>query len=722
MDLKSAEIINFLEFLSNGEHANKIVSIPHYQRPYTWKPENVRTLIDDWYEGGKEEYFAGAVVNVLLDSKVELVDGQQRFTTSFLVNYVRFLLLRVYIRELLIQHQTSQLLTMVQELHKSTALLFINYTSEQQEEITNKVTEQLAELDETKAEEEKDQVRAKLQESVGEILKIPMSQGDSYQEETAKQLNQVFEKYDLVLQYARSSYNNAIKQDLSSITIELSSQQPPEMTFPSDEKSINDGYIGAVFTILSEFTNLAKNERPEEQKTLTICKNTIALIDKFLDQVKNCVVSTGSADDAYTLFEVLNDRAVALTDYDLIKNQFYKKFCQTNSDLMTSQQIDDVIQDREDQWGNQIFISDIRKQDAQMIAYFGASFLTGDKTLRFGDAYRKSFSSYLDSYDKQKLYKPEYFKRDYNILECINFLVSKEALNLPAQKKHQQVILTEYLFEFSDIYRTLQLLNALNQQGVMAGLIAILLKYIQLNITDTFEPDKCRQFIKEIVFKKNIENHNNFDDIESLSRRIWKISMQSKNAEKPREVSTSLIEKNTINSERIDLNHNHVDDEKLKEDFKEWLNEWMYGSNDLKIKVLFGRVIKYATSELKNSKFEYGATQEEIQGLHLDHLEPQNPDKSRKEEEYFRDVDREFYVNGLGNMMPLTASENISKGNKPFIEAFTALEKTGLGNHWMTNEIKETFLANQKNKVPKKEFFTERRKSLIELFIRACSC
>jgi len=72
-------------------------SVPDFQREYVWQPENVRKLLDDitdefGIEGGKaktpdEEYFIGSIVVFRHGEtgKYELIDGQQRLTTCYLV-------------------------------------------------------------------------------------------------------------------------------------------------------------------------------------------------------------------------------------------------------------------------------------------------------------------------------------------------------------------------------------------------------------------------------------------------------------------------------------------------------------------------------------------------------------------------------------------------------------------------------------------------------------
>jgi len=72
-------------------------SVPDFQREYVWQPENVRKLLDDiidefGIENGsvppsEDEYFIGSIVvyRHTVTGKYELIDGQQRLTTCYLV-------------------------------------------------------------------------------------------------------------------------------------------------------------------------------------------------------------------------------------------------------------------------------------------------------------------------------------------------------------------------------------------------------------------------------------------------------------------------------------------------------------------------------------------------------------------------------------------------------------------------------------------------------------
>ena len=64
--------------------------IPSYQRPYRWDEKNVRQLLEDIHaskNAGKKNYRIGSVIlyNNKKENTLDIVDGQQRLTTLFLL-------------------------------------------------------------------------------------------------------------------------------------------------------------------------------------------------------------------------------------------------------------------------------------------------------------------------------------------------------------------------------------------------------------------------------------------------------------------------------------------------------------------------------------------------------------------------------------------------------------------------------------------------------------
>ena len=64
--------------------------IPPYQRPYSWKTENIQQLLEDvWeaFESDDSEYFIGSLITIekVKNLRYDVVDGQQRLTTLNLI-------------------------------------------------------------------------------------------------------------------------------------------------------------------------------------------------------------------------------------------------------------------------------------------------------------------------------------------------------------------------------------------------------------------------------------------------------------------------------------------------------------------------------------------------------------------------------------------------------------------------------------------------------------
>jgi len=64
--------------------------VPDYQREYVWEEKNINQLLEDIYEefqaNQESEYFIGSIVVCKKeDKKLEVIDGQQRLTTLFLI-------------------------------------------------------------------------------------------------------------------------------------------------------------------------------------------------------------------------------------------------------------------------------------------------------------------------------------------------------------------------------------------------------------------------------------------------------------------------------------------------------------------------------------------------------------------------------------------------------------------------------------------------------------
>jgi hypothetical protein len=101
MDDISSEFKSDLITLKDVVHSHYFFNIPIYQRLYVWGQEQIHTLLDDivqaFHEDKKEFYLGGTLVIERENTRTEngesellfdLIDGQQRFTTLWLISVV----------------------------------------------------------------------------------------------------------------------------------------------------------------------------------------------------------------------------------------------------------------------------------------------------------------------------------------------------------------------------------------------------------------------------------------------------------------------------------------------------------------------------------------------------------------------------------------------------------------------------------------------------------
>lgn len=62
---------------------NNVVYLPKYQREYSWQKRNIKTLIDDIISNN--DYYIGNLMYSKKDEYIELIDGQQRLITIYLI-------------------------------------------------------------------------------------------------------------------------------------------------------------------------------------------------------------------------------------------------------------------------------------------------------------------------------------------------------------------------------------------------------------------------------------------------------------------------------------------------------------------------------------------------------------------------------------------------------------------------------------------------------------
>jgi hypothetical protein len=271
------------------------------------------------------------------------------------------------------------------------------------------------------------------------------------------------------------------------------------------------------------------------------------------------------------------------------------------------------------------------------------------------------------------------------------------------------------------------LLQALNQHGVLAGLVNFILRYIDNQEgNDNFDPIETKKTIKEIISKK--DKHV---DVHKQAKQLWNCALHSKNYKKPLAIAQSVINNSNRLSDRTQSVQNGITNK------IEWASDWSYNANKLaklKVKVLFARLIGSSYNEenqvIVMDRFykQTLADAGDAVKIELDHMEPSNPDPKMPKAYYFQNPLRDKIINDLGNMMPLPKERNSSKSNAPMYTIFDELKIVNLGTHWLTRKTLK--LLEKKNyhnsdikdiKIPTEKFFIERKKCIIEYFNKAIS-
>ncbi|PMK06289.1 DUF262 domain-containing protein [Vibrio splendidus] len=727
MDLKGAEIRNFYSITndmpSHGDApaSPKTVKIPHYQRPYKWGRDQIEKLIEDWHNETGDSYFSGSIVTVndSRNSIHELIDGQQRFTTIYLANYVRFLLSRVAIRQAITEsNRVIHISGLLDSFEKSAKFLFSKQLSDGStlNEYLHSLRESVTSVFE---QDDPDNVDIDaIENNYSKRVGLPSNFVESdvnYEIKHKEGLEDYLSRRSLSLQYDRSSFDVALTSALSRCLIKVSNQSHP--TFHIDEKDITENekkYTDALETIFAKFYSITEDKTPFFKSKLII-----DCIKQYLEQVKVCVVQTGNARDAYTLFEVLNDRSLALDDLDLIKNQFYKTYVLSNQGKSESH-IDSLLQQLDDQWVDTIFNSSTASLN-KLITYFATCYITGSTEVLYnkGDGYRDAISQYLSKLDS---YNDEDIQKDFNIFQACKVIISK--VGIAFRSTDLKAIEAEFS-QRSNVTKTLHYLNAMKQEGVMSGLVNYILKFVDIQEQEAsskpniFDPSLTNKVITRLV-EQNLDS-----SVQNQAYNLFRTSILSSSAAAPRNMAIDLIKTNNRNTSYLFDVAQKVSDDVLKGEFSSWLDQWSFDNNKLKIRILFARLIRLTpdqtTRKLRESTIGLSVPQDLVAKMQIDHLEARNPNPSNLVS-YFDHPERAYYVDGLGNMMPLPSKENIEKSNRPLKESFIYFKDAGLPeSHYLLAETKNLFEMESTDGVPNESFFNKRKQLLKGYFLEAIS-
>lgn len=469
-------------------------------------------------------------------------------------------------------------------------------------------------------------------------------------------------------------------------------------------------------------------KRDSTNEPRKMCRQLIDLAKEIINSLKFCIVSTCRYEDAYTLFEVLNDRALAIEDVDLVKNLLFRTYCLTDK-VDDELQKDSNIQEIDDIWGNDIF-SNLSATQSKLIQYLSTCFLTADTSLIYKEdiKFRKPLQTYLElNYNESCQYTYIKLFNDVAVYRMIKIITDK--LGLLYNNSVLPALKAEWSDEKSITYKCLHLIYALDMKGVLAALTNLILReyfdsHVNNNSIVNFD-----DFAKYVVLLFEDKKHTNtdFSNIHKTAYSLWRACLLSDTANTPRQLAKKFIEKvnKTNKLERaIDFSIN----DEITQEFIKWTEGWRYNQNkqrNLKARIMLINLCKTEKNE-STSMLEYTPghfTITDWDSVQLDHLEAQKPDVNHISEYFMpqRDGDpRDNYTDCLGNMMLLDGTDNNNKNNLPLCKAMGYYQH--MGTHWLITEIDEMINSDKYsieingNRVPNEEFFNERRKRLQKYF------
>lgn len=749
MDLKGAEIRNVCDLcMEMGTNVQRplSVNIPYYQRPYRWDDSRVGNLINDFYKNKSEqkdniEYFVGSVVLVddksKEDGSMDIVDGQQRITTVFLLNFIRFLLLRAQVDKLIYRQRPGTIEKKYNELIDCYAQLLSQGRLGALKDSCAEIVAGIDEIQDAEDEEKNrkwEELLAKYRDAVGLPGEGAIATGE-YEDYYCSALYKFLKDAPLAVHYSRSSYNENLRQALAHVVVTAFGESNPTLKI-SDYEGKYEGsevnrYLGSIECAFSALNKEAINMGKVGAQ---LAEELAETIREVVENLQFCVVMTGNERDAYTLFEVLNDRAMEIDDLDLIKNLFYKTYCQKSDE--SDKEIDEIIGEEDKRWGEVIFPPDIGSNRAKRVSFYATIYLTADTSLKLGGAekYREPIeAAYLSKVVAEKgAYTKAELKRDIDVFEMVARLL--DVFGILESGQNKSAIKAQNDMNLSIACKAMRLFQALHQDGVSAALVNIIIrKFRDTHVVSARNAMEAFDDYLQKLKSADSENdtNNGFDVINAWARKLWKASLMAKDYEVPREIARMIIENVSAFNDRFSsLTISSKQSEDLRGQFTDWTDSYHHGTrDDLRVKILFLELLgmNWINDSLQrvSGSFSYNTD-----NLQLDHLEPETLNEVFSEFYYqpsVQNITRENVVNGLGNMMLADFETNVKMSNKPVDKRLVAEYKDQLQGHWLVGEIEDLLSANcdERNavqeiiRVPTDGFFSERKRKLQQEFLMA---
>ncbi len=296
------------KLFKNQTSPTKFLKIPLQQRDYDWGNEtliskegnNISGLLedlDDHLQNGSDKYFAGTV---LLENQnadyFKVIDGQQRITTLFLINFVGYLLSRYRLENMPTFPDPFDYAFEFNER-------FITYLNFEKRAI----------------------ISDSLNDDPKQLITKP-GQGNSNQEllkrigKSLQSEQDYWSKVTIRLQFEDIDINTIFISTLKSANI----AQHKQTLQIIDSKGLYSNGLNYILEYLIE------NNQQGPVSLDQYLKELIKKIEAYTNVCGVASIISEDADDSFRLFEILNDRGQDLSALDLIKNIILEKCNQNN--------------------------------------------------------------------------------------------------------------------------------------------------------------------------------------------------------------------------------------------------------------------------------------------------------------------------------------------------------------------------------------------------------
>ena len=718
--LDTAEIKDLQSLITNGNILN--IKVKFYQRPYRWTAKKVTDLFEDYRDNresalmngdNSKEYFIGAVVFVdervqeEKDSgkiwKYQVVDGQQRFTTLFLFNYIKYILLVKKVDEAARGNKSR-------DFNASLEAMEACYKGFIGENNLNEI--ERANSDLSNAFDNANQQRIdidlkdlnKWRQRVGWIADPDISANDYY-EKCRAAMYSFLQNEELGITYENDNFNKYFKEALAKIVIKFSNASEAAFCLESvedydenDETQVEFPYVQRAFGIFEQIKQLYK------------------------------VINPNAADSYIKLCGYIN-----LID-EMLKNYFYKTYTETSGE--PQKQVLKNISMLDNRWRDIFF--KYEELEPEIFEYMTV-FFTGNTSKNTNERKRKLIKNYLSSY--KRTYKPysfEVINRDFYYIEYIQKILLKiHRIDMTAMRKvsedSQMSLFIENDLNASIVKRALGLAMNLPYPVVVASLICDIIHNYANNANNGTSFDI---YLEDVLNEERCKNK--YPGLWKDACVLWKVTILSRNYESPKLLSDILAEKCNISrtsvsrkveDQIIQFDANVLEESEVYKEFQEWISEWKFsdGAGKIKIKNLFMHLfLKYDldknTGKLKRASHIVRTYAIEAIKQDLDHMDASRMDKQNKTRYFHYNLtDRTDFTNGLGNMIPLPVAINRGKHNTPMKDTMTAFSEENLTG-WIFEEAIDLFQKNHtvinNYEVPTEAFFNKRKDLLIAYFKR----